>query len=130
MTTHRNKAWSRTEDDLARDLRLSIGAVAEQTGRTPRAVEDRRQNLRHAATMPPENAAIAASLPLAPEPINAEHWDEGYVRLTTEQLRPCPHALADRDHRASLRPNVYQAVLGDPPKGYSALDRKDDEPCS
>ena len=42
-----------------------------------------------------------------------------------EPLRPDPAAVADRDYRLSLHPTSLTASLfGDPPPGYSALDKR------
>lgn len=40
-------------------------------------------------------------------------------------IRPSAELLAERDHRLSLEPrDLTAALLGDPPPGYSALERR------
>lgn len=44
---------------------------------------------------------------------------------TTALLIPPAAVIADRDHRINLQPqSVTAALMGDPPAGYSALDRR------
>jgi hypothetical protein len=41
-------------------------------------------------------------------------------------VEPPANAIRDRDYRINLEPESVTAMLmGDPPKGYSALDRKE-----
>jgi hypothetical protein len=46
--------------------------------------------------------------------------------VRTHDERPSPEALADRDRRLNDRPRSLTAmILGDPPPGRSALDRRE-----
>jgi hypothetical protein len=45
--------------------------------------------------------------------------------ILSPSVRPCPLALADRDHRAKLEPRDLTAwFFGDPLPGISALDQR------
>ena len=44
--------------------------------------------------------------------------------VVTRAFRAVPEVLAERDYRLSLPRTIGQIILGDPPPGYSALDRK------
>lgn len=49
--------------------------------------------------------------------------DRMHIQQRERQIIP-QQVLADRDYRARLPRSVTQTLFGDPPPGYSALDRK------
>lgn len=54
------------------------------------------------------------------------HVDEVKTALRAPEPRRYvpPHVMADRDRRAEIPRSITSLVLGDPPPGYSALDRR------
>jgi len=56
---------------------------------------------------------------------NRQLWRSNQAEnIVTRSFRAVPEVLAERDYRLSLPRTIGQIVLGDPPPGYSALDRK------
>lgn len=59
-----------------------------------------------------------------PSDIRRNTWRGIIVSLDRTERAP-DHVLQDRDHRLSLQPaSLTAAILGDPPPGYSAAERK------
>lgn len=57
--------------------------------------------------------------------MNRQQWRSNQAEnIVSRALRASPEAIAERDHRLSLRRSLTSAFFNDPPPGYSALDRK------
>lgn len=70
---------------------------------------------------------IAAALDLKPGQVRSKFEVEHYRHQTAIQgaaHRPSEDVLEDRDRRSMAPRDLTSSIFGDPPPGYSALDKK------
>jgi IS30 family transposase len=106
--------WSEEEDRILVEMcDASIKEIAERLGRTEGGVAGRRKRLR----MSQEQRAAIRSRE------RQQYKKRNHAPVRSNKVPDS--ILIDRDYRASLEPrDNTAAILGDPPVGYSALERR------
>lgn len=107
----------KAEKSLVRDIALALGrsegAVVEQW-RWINNSEERRERRR-------DRTNLIRSAKRNGTPISHPHKVLGYSTISS---RPSGDLLADAQRRMLAPRTIGQEIFGDPPPGYSALDRK------
>lgn len=114
---------------MARNYRrdgLSCEEIGEKIGLNAQQVLDKFLNERYTnnykGRIPPKMTRRSAADDEAEGSVSPSE-----IERIQAPLKITPAALADRDRRSELRhqQNLTAAFFGDPPSGYSALDRKE-----
>ncbi len=121
----RNNMWS--PEDWATVVRMraegmTIGAVAARIGRR---VNTLKAKIRWEAMDSDERASRAARIKGYKRKHRQTIKTERQFEMVRKEGRPSEESIADRERRHAAGPrDLTGAFFGDPPRGYSALERR------
>jgi hypothetical protein len=109
--------WQRVKALL--DRGHTIASVALMTGKSDLQIRDK---LRWESMSEADREVRAAQIKARRKAEYVPSVPRGDYSTTAS--RPAPELIADRDRRLAISRTITAAICGDPPFGYSALDRK------